>query len=92
MIVSFDLMKWGITEKNVQQLFSEARYCTSYGAFTAEAMLCRKILMHVAVSLGAKPDQTFKVYVDSLGIPGATGRDERRIAAASGSAATNPRP
>jgi hypothetical protein len=62
----------GITDKAVQLLYSEARYCTSYGAFTSAAMLCRKILMHVAVSLGAKPNQSFKEYVDYLDREGYT--------------------
>jgi hypothetical protein len=35
-------------------------------------MLCRKILMHVAVSLGAKPNQSFKEYVDYLDREGYT--------------------
>jgi hypothetical protein len=56
----------GITDEGVLRLYSEARHCTSYGAFTSAAMLCRKILMHVAVSLGAKPNQNFKEYVDYL--------------------------
>jgi hypothetical protein len=56
----------GITNQGVLSLYSEARHCTSYGAFTSAVMLCRKILMHVAVSLGAKPNQSFKEYVDYL--------------------------
>jgi len=62
----------GITDGAVAQLYTEARYCTSYGAFTSAAMLCRKVLMHVAVSLGAKPNQTFKEYVDYLDREGYT--------------------
>jgi hypothetical protein len=56
----------GITDQGVLSLYGEARHCTSYGAFTSAVMLCRKILMHVAVSLGAKPNQNFKEYVDYL--------------------------
>jgi hypothetical protein len=62
----------GITDKAVVQLYAEARHCTSYGAFTAAAMLCRKILMHVAVSLGAKSNQSFKEYVDYVDREGYT--------------------
>lgn len=62
----------GITDKLVAALYAEARYCTSYGAFTSAAMLCRKILMHVAVSLRAKPNQSFKDYVDYLDREGYT--------------------
>jgi hypothetical protein len=69
----------GITEKDVQQLFSEAPYCTSYGVFATAAMLCRKILMHVAVSLGARPDQTFKDYVGFLDREGYTAPKGERL-------------
>ena len=62
----------GITDEGVLRLYTEARYCTSYQAFTSAAMLCRKILMHVAVSLGAKPNQRFKEYVDYLDREGYT--------------------
>jgi hypothetical protein len=62
----------GITDSGVLDLYREARYCTSYEAFTSAAMLCRKILMHVAVSLGAKPNQNFKEYVDYLDREGYT--------------------
>ena len=62
----------GITDGGVAELYNEARYCTSYGAFTSAVMLCRKILMHVAVSLGAKLNQSFKEYVDYLDREGYT--------------------
>jgi hypothetical protein len=62
----------GITDEGVLRLYTEARYCTSYQAFTSAAMLCRKILMHVAVSLGAKSNQSFKEYVDYLDHEGYT--------------------
>jgi uncharacterized protein DUF4145 len=56
----------GITEPSVQTLYNEARDCTAVGAFTAAAMLCRKILMHLAVQHGAKPGDSFVAYVDHL--------------------------
>jgi Domain of unknown function (DUF4145) len=56
----------GISEPGVHKLYNEARDCTSVGAYTAAAMLCRKILMHLAVQHGAKPGDTFAAYVDYL--------------------------
>lgn len=50
----------------VEQLYNEARNCISVNAYTATAMVCRKILMNVAVSKGAEPDQKFGYYVRFL--------------------------
>jgi len=47
-------------------LYLEARDCTQVGAFTACVLVCRKILMHVAVEQGAKPNQSFFEYVQYL--------------------------
>lgn len=37
------------------EVWEEARQCLSVGAFTAAVMLCRKLLLHVAVSHGLPP-------------------------------------
>jgi hypothetical protein len=56
----------GISDANLGALHTEARACTSFGAYTAAVMICRKILMHIAVEQGAPPNQSFKSYVDYL--------------------------
>jgi hypothetical protein len=56
----------GISDAGVQTLYNEARDCTAAGAYTAAVMVCRKILMHVAVQQKAKPDEKFAYYVDYL--------------------------
>jgi hypothetical protein len=47
-------------------LYREARDCTSVAAYTAAVMLCRVILMNVAVSIGAPENRSFVQYVDYL--------------------------
>ena len=47
-------------------IFSEARKSLAAGAPTGAVILCRKILMHVAVHLGAKANQSFQHYVEWL--------------------------
>jgi len=56
----------GITSNDVAQLYQEARYCISVGAFTATVMVCRKILMNLAVQHSAKENENFFFYVDFL--------------------------
>ena len=56
----------GITDSGVESLYNEARDSTSVGAYTAVVLLCRKILMNIAVHHGAKEGKTFKDYVDYL--------------------------
>jgi len=68
----------GITDRDVQRLYNEARLNTSYGAFTSAVMLCRKLLMHIAVDLGAEAGLRFIQYVEYLEKEGYTpprGRD-----------------
>ena len=48
----------------VDKIFEEARESFSVGAYTAVMLLCRKLLMHVAVDLGAKENKSFLYYVD----------------------------
>jgi len=52
--------------EDVGQLYDEARHASSANAYTAAVLCCRKILMHVAVSKGAKPGASFADYVGYL--------------------------
>lgn len=47
-------------------LYEEARKSTAVANHTAAVLLCRKILMHIAVDHGAKPGQSFVEYVEHL--------------------------
>ena len=55
-----------IPEKDVANLYNEARCATGAGAYTAAVLGCRKLLMHIAVAKGASAGQTFASYVDWL--------------------------
>lgn len=55
-----------IPEKSIADLYSEARRCTTAGAYTAAVLCCRKIMMHVAVAQGASENDTFQHYVEYL--------------------------
>lgn len=48
------------------ELYLEARRCTAASAHTAAVLLCRKILMHLAVEKGAPEGKTFFSYVEYL--------------------------
>ena len=48
---------------DVAEAFGESRRCMSVNAFTAAELLCRKILMHVAVDKGATEGDTFAAYL-----------------------------
>ena len=50
-------------QEAVSKIYDEARKCFSVGAHTAAVLSCRKLLMHVAVSLGAKERLNFTDYV-----------------------------
>jgi hypothetical protein len=52
--------------EDVQRVYDEARRCTSSGAYTAAVMLCRKLLMHIAVEKGAKEGLQYAAYVTYL--------------------------
>jgi hypothetical protein len=56
----------GITDSNVHSLFLEARNCTGVGAYTAAVLLCRKLLMNLAVHHGAVENLKFIEYVEYL--------------------------
>lgn len=49
----------GISENGVLNLYNEARDCTSVGAYTAAFLLCRKILISIAVQHGADKGEGF---------------------------------
>lgn len=51
----------------VLQLYMEMRNCMQASAYTASALLARKLLMNVAVSQGAAANEAFAFYVDWLG-------------------------
>ena len=56
----------GIPTKGVETLYHEARNCTSSNAYTASVLCCRKLLMNIAVSKGAKEGLSFAEYVEFL--------------------------
>lgn len=55
-----------IANAEVEQLFNEAKACYSISAFTSSVMCCRKLLMNIAVSEGAKEGGNFVDYVNYL--------------------------
>jgi hypothetical protein len=62
-----------IPSKEVEALYEEARNCMKVNAYTAASMCCRKLLMNIAVSEGAKEGKTFAGYVDYLANEGYLG-------------------
>jgi ribosomal protein S14 len=52
--------------KEVEDVYNEARRCYTVNAYTGSIMLCRKLLMNIAVHKGAAPNQSFASYVDYL--------------------------
>lgn len=53
--------------KDVAQAWQEAGLAHSAGAYTAAEMMCRKILMHLAVDQAdAEPGKPFTNYIDTL--------------------------
>jgi len=55
-----------INDANIESIYEEARLCTSHQAFTSAVMLCRKLLMNIAVKHGAPENQSFQSYVEYL--------------------------
>ena len=47
-------------------LYEEARRCTTNNCQTAAVLVCRKILMNIAVQVGASEGETFITYVNFL--------------------------
>lgn len=51
---------------DVSSLYKEARNCMAVSAFTASVLATRKLLMNVAVSVGAGKNESFQSYVKYL--------------------------
>lgn len=51
---------------DVAAVYREARNCMTVEAYLAAVMLCRKLLLHIAVAEGADPDTTFAQAVTYL--------------------------
>jgi hypothetical protein len=51
---------------DVNSAYDEARRTMSVAGYTSCELICRKILMHVAVDKGAKEGQSFTTYIDHL--------------------------
>jgi hypothetical protein len=51
---------------DLNALYEEARRCTTTTCYTAAVLLCRKMLMNIAVNRGAKEGKKFEFYVDYL--------------------------
>jgi len=60
----------GIDDSSVLSLYEEARDAFAVNAFTSTVLSCRKLLMHVAVSKGAKEGQNFIDYVEFISSKG----------------------
>lgn len=55
-----------IGDADVERVYEEARRCMTVDAYSATVMLCRVLLMHIAVEHGAKPGLTFAGYVGAI--------------------------
>jgi len=51
---------------DVEAAYEEARRCMEANSYTAAELLCRKILMHVAVEKGAREGESFASYLSYL--------------------------
>lgn len=51
---------------DIETAYGEARRCMSVGSYTGCIMVCRKILMHIAVEHGGRAGRHFAEYVDYL--------------------------
>jgi len=52
--------------EEIESIYEEARRCTSTHCYTAAVLICRKILMNLAVAQGAKEGLKFAEYVNYL--------------------------
>jgi len=52
--------------KNVEEAYKEAKNYMSVNAYTACELLCRNILMHIAVEKGAQEGESFSEYLSFL--------------------------
>jgi hypothetical protein len=55
---------------DVETLYREARDCCAASCYTASVLLCRKLLMNIAVEQGANPGESFIRYVEHLSSSG----------------------
>lgn len=66
--------KYGITVKHlpadISLIYEEAKSCYSSNSYTATSLICRKILMNIAVAQGAEEGKSFASYVDYLNTNG----------------------
>lgn len=51
---------------DIQALYNESRKCVAASCYTASVLICRKLLINLAVSLKADPGKKFIEYVDYL--------------------------
>lgn len=51
---------------DIDAVYSEARRCMAVNSFTGAVLLCRKLLMHIAVEKEAEEDKSFAYYVNYL--------------------------
>src|SRR5947209_7271488 len=49
---------------DINTVYEEARRCITVDAFSAAVMLCRKLLMHIAVERGDAAGKSYQAYVD----------------------------
>lgn len=52
--------------EDIKAIYEEARRCISVNANTGAVLLCRKLLMNIAVTLGADIDKSFAYYVQFM--------------------------
>jgi len=55
---------------DIEALYAEARRCFSLRGYTAAVIVCRKLLMNIAVAQGAPGGQSFIEYVEYLAVNG----------------------
>jgi hypothetical protein len=51
---------------NIEAIYNEARRSVASSSYTGAVMLCRKLLMNVAVDRGAPQNQSFAEYVNFI--------------------------
>ncbi|MDI3538255.1 MAG: hypothetical protein PWQ13_278 [Bacillota bacterium] len=52
--------------EQLYKLYNEARYSIAAGAYTGAVLICRKMLMNIAVNEGAEEGKSFTFYVEYL--------------------------
>ena len=55
---------------DIETLYREARNSVAVSAYTASVLTCRKLLMNIAVGLGAPANKSFMEYVEYLSANG----------------------